>query len=277
MQTVRMDLSSVSVYYEEYGEGRPFVSIHGFYPDHRLMKGCMEPVLSRRPGWRRIYFDLPGMGNTPAEPWIKGSDQMLDVVMDFIDRLIPDDNFVLAGESYGGYLARGVIKRIPDRVDGLFLLCPMVVAQREKRTLAEHKVISEDADFVSSLDDPGLLEFTSTVVVQNRHTWSRVLNEVIQGLRLADDKFLTRLYNEGYAFKEDLDSAPKVYSRPTLLALGRQDSSVGYRDAWRLVELFPRGTFVVLDRAGHNLQIEQETLFNTLVNEWLDRVEEYNR
>jgi len=109
MQTVRLDLSNVSVYYEEYGEGRPFVNIHGFYPDHRLMKGCMEPVLSRRPGWRRIYFDLPGMGNTPAEPWIKGSDQMLDVVMDFIDRLIPDDNFVLAGESYGGYLARGVI------------------------------------------------------------------------------------------------------------------------------------------------------------------------
>jgi hypothetical protein len=30
----------------------------------------------------------------------------------------------------------------------------------------------------------------------------------------------------------------------------------------------------VLDRAGHNLQIEQEALFNALVNEWLDRVGE---
>jgi len=30
----------------------------------------------------------------------------------------------------------------------------------------------------------------------------------------------------------------------------------------------------VLDRAGHNLQIEQEDLFNALVNEWLDRVED---
>ena len=37
---------------------------------------------------------------------------------------------------------------------------------------------------------------------------------------------------------------------------------------------YPRGTFAVLDRAGHNLQIEQETGFNALVNEWLDRVEE---
>ena len=31
---------------------------------------------------------------------------------------------------------------------------------------------------------------------------------------------------------------------------------------------------VVLDRAGHRLQMEQEKLFNALVDEWLDRVEE---
>jgi hypothetical protein len=30
----------------------------------------------------------------------------------------------------------------------------------------------------------------------------------------------------------------------------------------------------VLDRAGHNLQIEQSRLFTALVHEWLDRVEE---
>jgi len=30
-----------------------------------------------------------------------------------------------------------------------------------------------------------------------------------------------------------------------------------------------------LDTAGHNLQIEQPQLFNTLVNEWLDRIEEF--
>jgi pimeloyl-ACP methyl ester carboxylesterase len=39
---------------------------------------------------------------------------------------------------------------------------------------------------------------------------------------------------------------------------------------------YPRGSYVVLDRAGHNLQIEQPIVFNALVNEWLDRVEEAN-
>jgi len=65
-----------------------------------------------------------------------------------------------------------------------------------------------------------------------------------------------------------------IFSRPSLFLLGRQDSSVGYKDALNLMEYYPRGTFTILDIAGHNLQIEQPQLFNSLVNEWLDRIEE---
>ena len=58
------DLGNMRVYYETYGEGVPILMIHGFCPDHRLMQGCMEPIFVGRPGWKRIYFDLPGMGRT---------------------------------------------------------------------------------------------------------------------------------------------------------------------------------------------------------------------
>jgi hypothetical protein len=34
-------------------------------------------------------------------------------------------------------------------------------------------------------------------------------------------------------------------------------------------------SFVLLDRAGHALSVEQKMLFRALVSEWLDRVEEY--
>jgi pimeloyl-ACP methyl ester carboxylesterase len=57
--------------------------------------------------------------------------------------------------------------------------------------------------------------------------------------------------------------------------MSRQDSVVGYRDAWAILENYPRGTFAVLDRAGHFLAAEQEDLFHALAGEWLDRVEEY--
>jgi hypothetical protein len=45
----------------------------------------------------------------------------------------------------------------------------------------------------------------------------------------------------------------------------------------KLVDNYPRGTFAVLDRAGHGLEVEQQAVFECLVNEWLDRVEEYQR
>ncbi len=71
------------------------------------------------------------MGKTKGPPWITGTDQMLSVILDFIDGILPDQHFVVAGESYGGYLARGVIKAREPLVDGLLLICP--VADQETR------------------------------------------------------------------------------------------------------------------------------------------------
>jgi hypothetical protein len=49
---------------------------------------------------------------------------------------------------------------------------------------------------------------------------------------------------------------------------------VGYADAWALLEDYPRATFAVLDRADHDLPIQQDNLYRALVANWLDRVVE---
>ena len=54
------------------------------------------------------------------------------------------------------------------------------------------------------------------------------------------------------------------------------ENAVGYYDLYNLLEDYPRATFVILDTAGHNLQIEQEEVFNSLFLNWLERVEKYN-
>ena len=58
---------------------------------------------------------------------------------------------------------------------------------------------------------------------------------------------------------------------------GRQDHIVGYGDQLRRFAGWPRCTLAVLDRAGHNLHLEQPALFEALVTEWLDRVEGKSR
>jgi pimeloyl-ACP methyl ester carboxylesterase len=264
-------LENINVYYEAYGTGRPLITIHGFTPDHHLMTGCMEPVFQQRDGWQRFYPDLPGMGKTPGPKWLTNSDQMLEVMLDFIEAVIPGQNFVLAGESYGGYLARGIVQRWPERVDGLFLLCPLIVPLSDERHTPLFKVLKRDPAVLEKLSPQDREPFEAVAVVQTQYTWERTRDEVVIGLNLADRPFLDTLFQQGYPFSFDVDAiAP--FQKPTLILTGRQDHMVGYGDGWNIYENFPRGSYVVLDRAGHNLQIEQPAVFDALVNEWLDRV-----
>jgi pimeloyl-ACP methyl ester carboxylesterase len=268
-------LEGISVHYTVYGDGRPLVSLHGFGPDQRSMIGCMEPIFQQRKGWKRLYPDLPGMGRTPGKDWITNSDRVLDVVLSYIDAVIPAQHFVLAGDSYGGYLARGIVHRAPERVDGLLLICPMIVADSTERALPPHVTLVRDSAYVSSTKPEDRKGFESFAVVATQRTWQRTQEEVEVGFEAADEAFLSRLQSQGYAFSFDVDTGAVPFDRPTLILVGRQDGIVGYRDAWEILENYPRATFAVLDRAGHNLQIEQEELFNTFVGEWLDRVEEH--
>ncbi len=86
----------------------PMLALHGWWPDHRLMLGCLEPVFAAKPGYRRLYPDVQGMGATPAPPWFVGSDDMLSAVQGFVDDEIGDQPFLLVGQSYGGYLVDGL-------------------------------------------------------------------------------------------------------------------------------------------------------------------------
>ncbi len=265
-------MKNISINYEVMGSGKPIVMIHGSHVDHRLMTGCMEPVFSNRGGYKRIYIDLPGMGKTKGEKWISDPDIMLEIVIDFIDKIIPNENFLLAGESYGGYLARGIVHRIANRVDGVLLLCPSITMDLKKRNVPKHIILKRDDKLLSQLEPSDAEGFNSIQVVQSKKIWDRYRNEILCGIRLADNDFLLQLGQNGNAFSFDVDRLDEKFNKPTLILLGRQDSSVGYKDAWSILDNYPRATFAVLDRAGHNLQIEQVEVFNSLVNEWILRV-----
>lgn len=267
---MRCTVRDLDVHYESAGSGRPVLLLHGWGPDHRLMTGCFEPVFHEFDGeFRRLYPDLPGMGRTPGAPWIDGSDRMLDVVLDLVDALIGDEPFVLVGESYGGYLARGVVARRAEQVAGLALLCPVAVPDTPR--VPVHTVVERDPAFLATLDDDARRDFTGINVRQTRVVWERFAAEVRPGLQMADHRFLEHSLSRRVPFAVD-PKLERPFERPTLLLAGRQDSVVGYQDLWDTVEDYPRASFVLLDGAGHNLQFEQPELFAVAVREWLDRV-----
>lgn len=267
-------IRDLEVYCEIIGEGKPIVMVHGMGVDHKVMKGCMEPVFQdKRDEWQRIYFDLPGMGNTKGVDWITNSDDMFKFVLAVVDEVIPGQPFSIVGESYGGYLVRAVVRQRPEDVEGMLLICPLVMADDEQRDVPPCSVLRRDSALEEELEPEERQFLDQFLVNQSTENWERFRDEMLAGFEGGDQAFKARVRSgESYAFTFDVDDAPVPLEKPTLIFTGRQDCLVGYRDAWKLLDHYPRGSFVVLDMAGHGLQIEQATLFNALVNEWLDRV-----
>ena len=271
---MQCELENIKIYYEIYGKGIPILMIHGFMPDHRVLKGCMEPIFQNRSGFKRIYFDLPGMGKTEGKTWIKSSDEMLEVIIKFIKHIIPNEQFLIVGQSYGGYLTRGLLHKFHDEMLGICLLCPLIKPNPNDRDLPEFTPTIKNSSFIKNLDPQDREEFGESAVIQNEYVWERFQDEVLSGLKMADTKFLEEIYPKGYELSFDVDKLPNKFDRPTLFLLGRQDNSVGYRNALKIIGNFSRASYVVLDKAGHLLQIEQKAIFDISVNEWLDRAME---
>jgi pimeloyl-ACP methyl ester carboxylesterase len=92
------------------------------------------------------------------------------------------------------------------------------------------------------------------MVVPDRALLDTLRNVSVPAVKRADHAFLEKLTLQGNAaFSFDVDALPEPFPAPALFLLGRQDNVVGYRDAWDVVENYPRATFAVLDRAGHFL------------------------
>jgi pimeloyl-ACP methyl ester carboxylesterase len=270
---MRCELEGIIVHYEEYGEGRPLLGLHGWPNDHRIIADLMEPHFERRAGWRRIYPDLPGMGRTPGPEWLTTEDQMLDVVLAFIDTVIPAQRFVVAGLSYGGLLARGVVHRRAAQMDGLALFVPDMTHGSAEPQLPPKTTLVTDPAFLAEMEAAEAQGAGDLAVVQGRKV-AEAIKGIMPAVRGADHAFLARL-EQANAFSFDVDVLAEPFTGPTLILTGRQDHLCGYRDAWGIVENYLRATYAVLDRAGHFLFWEQDELCAALTREWLDRVVEH--
>ena len=260
----------MTLHYVSHGEGVPVLALHGWTPDHRLMSGCLEPVFADLPGYRRLYPDLPGMGQSPAGS-IDSSDGIMAAVREFIDEQIGDEPFLLIGESYGGYLARGLVAERPDQILGLSMICPVgTVLDNDQRHLPEHVVLRTEPGVIESLTEGE--DFTELAVVQTAAALKAYRADVASGLAITDVEATERI-RKNWTLSIAPESGP-AYQRPTLILCGRQDSVTGFEDQYVLLPHYPRATFAVLDGAGHNLPIEQPALFAALTREWLQRASE---
>ena len=266
-------IDDVAVHYSEHGSGTPVLALHGSYSAHQEVEGFLEPLFRNRPGFRRIYPDLPGMGDTPAPARIRSTNDVLDIVLGFIDTVIGDEAFLVIGHSAGGYLARGITHRRPQQVTGLALICPLMsdaAPDAESGERGPVEVTEAVEDLGVELTPEQEAEFRQYFVVQTPTTARRFLDAVAPVLGRFDAESLERI-----AGKWELDPSPETgppYDKPTIILTGRRDTFVGYRAQWQLIDHYRRASYATIEPAGHALPHEQPQILEAFLGAWLEEV-----
>ena len=171
------------------GDGVPVLVLHGAYSALEEPEGYLEPFFRTRRGHRRIYVDLPGMGASPADG-IDGPGDALDAIAAVVDDRIGDEPFLVVAQSYGGYLARGLVDRRPAQVAGLALICPLLISGG---FAGRHAAVQVAGDIDGMLTPEQDAEYRGYFVVQTPETARRFLEAVAPVLGRFDGPAVERI------------------------------------------------------------------------------------
>ena len=266
-----ISINGIETYYEIIGEGLAVVMLHGWGSDHNILKGCMEPLFEHKSGFKRIYIDLPGMGNTKVNSSIQTSDDMKKHIELLLNQIIGNENFVIIGKSYGAYLSRGIIKDNSAKIVGCLQICPLAFVATQLEHAPERVVLEKEPDIEQIVPKEDWEYFDLFHVRQTKEVWQKYKQFILPGTKKADYNFLNNVLDKNREFQSSVDN-DNNYEFPTLFLCGRQDWCVGYSDLFTLIEQYKYASYMIINKAGHNLEYEQPEIFNAAVSNWLSEV-----
>jgi pimeloyl-ACP methyl ester carboxylesterase len=115
---ISVQLGDIEIYYEEYGEGRPLLLLHGF-------GGCSQNwlpfVADLEAHYRLIVVDLPGHGHSTNPRDTFTHRQAAIDVFSLLDEL-GIERFSAMGMSTGGMMLLHMATDQPERIDSMVLI-----------------------------------------------------------------------------------------------------------------------------------------------------------
>ena len=249
------------------GPGLPVVALPMLGMSRVATSTAFAPAFAGRTGLREVYLDLPGHGDSPGVGPAH-SQSVLDAVCQWIQSHL-DGPVLLAGSSYGGYLATGIARQHPDLVRGLLLVCPGVRTGPADRDLPTEEPPAAEPGWLDAAPAGLHAHLDRALGRRTRQVVTTVLEALTAG-GPGDEEYQDALTDgPGYALPDQEDEF--AFDGPVTVVVGRNDRIVGYRDQFQILRHFPRATYTLLDRAGHYLPYEQPGLLRAMAQDWLDR------
>ncbi|MBM7803343.1 pimeloyl-ACP methyl ester carboxylesterase [Curtobacterium luteum] len=252
------------------GSGRPLVALHGFGVDHRIMLPLADAVQDLP--WRLVFLDLPWAEAAAVTATATSAVDVAAEVLADIDDHLGDEPFAVIGNSFGGMIARHIAHERRDHVLGIATLASVVHAAHADRAVPERTVLDTEPSVLEAAGD-ARAAFEEVSVIQDAATYAAFERYVLPGLRGAHPAVMNRIAADYALDALPEERHPEPFTAPALHLFGRQDDVVGYEDGLALRDHYPRGSFVILDGAGHNVHLEQPGITAALIRDWLARID----
>ncbi|MFS0921378.1 alpha/beta fold hydrolase [Brevibacillus sp. 179-C 1.1 NHS] len=125
----REQIAGMAAYKKE-GAGTPWLLLHGLFSE----MSDLLPLAAQLGGYAVWLLDLPGFGRSPYHHHDKPIEGFIEAVADAL-REMPSPVHVV-GHSFGGYVALEAAKRVPEKIEKLYLLQPPLHAPKYSPLLA---------------------------------------------------------------------------------------------------------------------------------------------
>jgi len=252
------EMENGKIYYKEYGEGKPFILLHGFLGSSKdLGKAAKE--LSE--DYKVIVPDIPSFGLSADYSLEKNSkENMAEAIIEFLNYLGYNE-YNLLGHSMGGELALHIALR-DERVDKLFLVDSQGYEANDfyPDFLKEHSGVSsffirtffQNYFFQRLLARTGINDinnFDNSEFLKSYYFNYNIPSMVIHKLNIDDDAGI-------------LKNRIKDIENKTYIIWGDKDEIVPISNAEKFNEDIKNSEYFIISESGHNPFLEnfEETI-----------------
>lgn len=250
--------SSGTLFYEDEGNGRPVIFLHGF----PLSGSIWNQQLAGLSGsFRVIAPDLRGFGRSTPSPLPCSMDIYADDTIMLMDHL-KIEKAAVCGMSMGGYILFNLLERYPERVDAACFMVTKAGADdaegRTRRTVLAEEVLKSGAGVAA--DAFSRILFAPGTIAKNPLIALQLYGEMTEASP-------TGLASALLAMRDRPDYSRRLaeFTVRSLVIGAEDDLAIPVEESRRLADGLGNATLCIIPDAGHMVMLEQPQEVNRVL------------
>lgn len=255
--------NGTKISFHDSGNGAAILFLHSF--GHNKNMWFPQFMHFHKRGYRVIAPDMPGHGESSFDPAQHSVDLMAQHYVELVETL-KLEKVILAGISIGGYISLRMWARRPELISAMVLCCTKAEADSEEiKERRRAQIASIAANGLENFIMTGAPKRLSPQTVTERPwvlDWIKMMNFTVS----AEANAATL---KAMALKADDTDTLKSIDVPALILSGADDKFIPSDSAGNLHAGIRNSVHRVIPDAGHVASLEQPTIVNSLMEEFL--------